>query len=73
MKEMKTKHAPYSLYKKRIGERYFWYVRFWNPQERKYAVHRATGVEVGGLKERRGEAERAANAMLGEVCFNPGT
>jgi integrase len=72
MREMKTKHAPYSLYKKRIGERYFWYVRFWSPQERKYAVHRATGVEVGGQKERRGEAERAANAMLGEVRFNPG-
>jgi integrase len=70
MKEMKTKHAPYSLYKKRVGERYFWYARFWNPQERKYTAHRATGVEVGGMKERRSEAERAANAMLAEVCFS---
>jgi integrase len=67
---MKTKHAPYSLYKKRVGEKWYWYVRFWDAQKRKYAIHRATGIEVGGLRERRGEAERSANEMLGAVVFN---
>jgi integrase len=67
---MKTKHAPFSLYKKRIGDKQFWYVRYWNPQLRKYAAHRATGVEVGGQKERRSEAEKAANDMLPSVCMS---
>ena len=67
---MKTKHAPYSLYKKRIGDKQFWYVRFWDAKERRYAAHRATGIEAAGAKERRGEAERAANEMLGSVVFN---
>lgn len=66
---MKTKHAPYSLYKKRIGTRYFWYVRFWDERERTYAAHRATGIEVCGKKGRRDEAALAANALLSTIYF----
>jgi integrase len=67
---MKTKHAHYSLYKKRIGTRYYWYVRYWNEREGKYSVHRSTGVEAAGKKERRPEAERIAMEMLPAICFN---
>jgi hypothetical protein len=67
---MKTKHAPYSLYKKKTGTRQFWYVRFWNPQKKAYTAHRATGVEAAGARERRGEAEKIANEMLPSVCFS---
>jgi integrase len=70
MKKMKTKHAPYSLYKKKVGTRKFWYARFWNPREKAYTAHRATGVEASGARERRAEAEKAANAMLPEICFS---
>jgi integrase len=70
MKKMKTKHAPYSLYKKKVGKRKFWYARFWNFREKAYTAHRATGVEVSGARERRGEAEKIANAMLAEICLS---
>jgi integrase len=67
---MKTKHAHYSLYKKRIGTRDYWYVRYWDEHQKRYAAHRATGVEASGKKERRAEAEQAALEMLPAVCFN---
>jgi integrase len=70
MSDMKTKHAPYSLYKKRVGTRQYWYVRFWDERTRKYSVHRSTGIEAGGKKERRGDAERAAAELLPAVVFN---
>jgi integrase len=67
---MKTKHAHYSLYKKRIGTRDYWYVRYWDEREKRYTVHRATGVEASGKKERRAEAEKIALEMLPGICFN---
>jgi integrase len=67
---MKTKHAPFSLYKKSVGTRRYWYVRYWDPRLRAYTVHRATGIEVYGRRERKSEAEKAANDMLAEVCFS---
>jgi integrase len=67
---MKTKHAPYSLYKKRVGTGFHWYVRFWDFRERRYSLHRATGIETSGKKGRKGEAEQMANNLLSEVGFN---
>ena len=67
---MKTKHAPFSLYKKRVGTRAYWYVRYWEPQARAYTAHRATGIEVSGSRGRKSEAEKIANDMLPEVFFS---
>lgn len=67
---MKTKHAAYSLYRKKVGERQFWYVRFWDKNARKYSAHRATGIEVSGKKGRKGEAEAAAAKLLPAVIFD---
>jgi integrase len=67
---MKTKHAHYSLYKKRVGTRDYWYVRYWDEREKRYAAHRSTGVEATGKKSRRAEAEKIAVEMLAAVCFN---
>jgi integrase len=67
---MNKKHAHYSLYKKRIGTREYWYARYWDEREKRYSVHRATGVEAAGKKGRRGEAEKIALEMLPAVCFN---
>jgi integrase len=67
---MKAKHAHYSLYKKRIGTHGYWYVRYWNEREKRYSVHRATGVEASGKKERRAEAEKIALEMLPAISFN---
>jgi integrase len=67
---VKTKHAHFSLYKKRIGTRDWWYARYWNEREKRYSAHRATGVEASGKKGRRAEAEKAALEMLPGVCFN---
>jgi hypothetical protein len=67
---MKTKHASYSLCKKKLksgGE--IWHARFWNPATRRYDRSRSTGVIVEGKKGRRQEADDAARAMLAE--FNP--
>jgi integrase len=67
---MKTKHAHYSLYKKQVGTREYWYVRYWDEREKRYSVHRSTGVEVTGKKGRRTEAEKIALEMLPAICFN---
>jgi hypothetical protein len=67
---MKTKHAYYSLYKKTIGNRQYWYVRYWDEYQKRYAVHRSTGVEAVGKKERRSEAEQIAMELLPSACFN---
>jgi integrase len=67
---MKTRHAPFSLYKKRFGTRFYWYARFWDDRERKYSIHRATGIEAAGKKERRDEAVKQANDILPSICFN---
>lgn len=67
---MKAKHAHYSLYKKRIGTRDYWYVRYWDDREKRYAVHRSTGIEAAGKKGRRAEAEQIALDMLPAISFN---
>ena len=67
---MKTKHASYSLYKKKVGERLYWYVRFWDERSKKYSANRATGIEVAGKKERKAEAEAVAMEILPKICFN---
>jgi integrase len=69
-RDVNTKHAHYSLYKKRIGTRDYWYVRYWNEREKRYSAHRSTGVEAAGKKGRRAEADRIALEMLPAICFN---
>jgi integrase len=64
------KHAHYSLYRKRVGTRDYWYVRYWDEREKRYSVHRSTGIEAAGKKGRRAEAEKIAMEMLPSVCFN---
>jgi integrase len=62
---MKTKHAPYSLYRKRNKSgAYVWYVRYWDADERRYSAVRSTGVVAAGKKGRRPAADEAARAML---------
>jgi integrase len=67
---MKSKHAHYSLYRKRIGTRDYWYVRYWDEREKRYSVHRSTGIEAAGKKGRRTDAEKIALEMLPAICFN---
>jgi integrase len=65
------KRSPhYSLYKKPIGKNLYWYVRYWDPYQKRYTAHRSTGVEVAGKKGRRAEAEAEAIRMLPIICFN---
>jgi integrase len=67
---MKRRHADYSLYKKKIGGKEYWYARYWDPHQQRYAAHRSTGVEAAGKKGRRSEAEAEAMRILPTVCFN---
>jgi integrase len=65
---MKTKHAAYSLYrKKNKSGAQVWYARYWNADERRYSAVRSTGVVAAGKKGRRAEADEAARAMLAEI------
>jgi hypothetical protein len=62
---MKTKHAPYSLYKKTLKDgAVMWYARYWNAKTKKYGVVRSTGVLAEGKKGRFLEAHEAARTML---------
>jgi integrase len=71
---MKTKHAAYSLYrKKNKSGAYVWYARYWNADERRYSAVRSTGVVAAGKKGRRAEADGAARAMLAEIQPDAGT
>jgi integrase len=53
-----------------VGERLYWYVRFWDERAKKYSANRATGIEVAGKKGRKAEAEAAALELLPKICFN---
>jgi integrase len=65
---MKTKHAAYSLYrKKNKSGKEVWYARYWDTGERRYSVTRSTGVVVAGKKGRRAVADEAARTMLAEI------
>jgi integrase len=65
---MKTKHAAYSLYRKKIKSgKEMWYARFWDAALRRYSAVRSTGVIAAGKKGRRAEADGAARAMLAEI------
>ncbi|MDR1470737.1 MAG: site-specific integrase [Spirochaetaceae bacterium] len=69
---MKTKHAAYSLYrKKNKSGASVWYARYWDADERRYSAVRSTGVVAAGKRGRRAEADEAARFMLDEV--RPGT
>jgi integrase len=57
---------PYTLYKETNKSGTFWYARFWDETRKKYAHSRSTGVPVEGKRERRWEAERAAEALYAE-------
>jgi integrase len=65
---MKTKHAAYSLYRKKTKSgAHVWYARYWNADERRYSAARSTGVVVAGKKGRRAEADEAARSMLADI------
>ncbi|GMO23253.1 MAG: hypothetical protein Ta2B_02410 [Termitinemataceae bacterium] len=44
-----------------------WYARFWDDGKKAYSIHRALGIEVGGKKERKGEAQAAATALMPSI------
>jgi hypothetical protein len=71
MEAMKTKHKPFSLYRKTLGGGRFWYARFWDYERGRYNSDRALGVAAVGMKERRGEAEKAAYDLLPSVTNWP--
>ena len=68
---MKTKHRPFSLYRKPLGGGRFRYARFRDYTQKRYNTDRALGVSAGGMKERRAEAEKAANDLLPSVTNRP--
>jgi hypothetical protein len=41
-------HKPFTLFKKGTKSGIVWYVRFWDPAAKRYAVTRSTGVIAGG-------------------------
>jgi hypothetical protein len=60
----KKDRYPYTLYRKATKSGVFWYARFWNEATGKYDRTRSIGVLVEGRRERRREAEDAADAVL---------
>jgi integrase len=64
-------HKPFTLFKKETKSGIVWYVRFWDPATKRYAVTRSTGVIVEGKKQRRYEAEQTAREMLIGIQFIP--
>jgi hypothetical protein len=65
---MKTKHAPYSLYKKTLKDgSAIWYARYWNAKLKKYGVVRSTGILAEGKKGRIQEVHEASRIMLAEI------
>jgi hypothetical protein len=57
---------PYTLYKETLKNGTFWYARFWDESLKKYAHSRSTKVPVEGKRERKWEAEKAAEALCAE-------
>ena len=60
-------HAPYSLIRKQVKSGIYWYARFWDNDAKAYTVVRSTGVPIEGKRERRREAEDAAQAIFAEI------
>jgi hypothetical protein len=58
---------PFTLFKVKVKSGSVWHARFWDDALQKYAHSRSTGVSIEGKKERRREAEKAAEAMLVEM------
>lgn len=56
--------APFSVFKKKVGSGYVWYVRFWSEGAQAYTVSRSTGIEVSGKNGRRSKAEAVARDEL---------
>lgn len=71
MRPIHSKHASFTLYRHPSAGGLVWYARFWNPDTRRYAVTRSTGVLVEGKHERRAEALAAAREMLPGIHFTP--
>jgi integrase len=74
MRPLKS-HAPYCIYRKQTKAGYFWYVRYWDEANRKYAYIRSTGIPVKGRGDGRHDAEEAARGMLPDILAmakNPG-
>jgi integrase len=58
------RRSPYYLYKKATKSGDIWYAAFWDNEARRYAITRSTGIIAGGKKQRKAEAEKAAQALL---------
>lgn len=58
----------YTLYKETNKSGTFWYARFWDESLKKYAHSRSTGIPIEGKRERRYEAEKAADALCAEFA-----
>jgi integrase len=67
---MKQNRKHYSLYKKRMRDREVWYVRYWDPVQGRYSIHRSTGIEVTKECDERQKAEDIAISMLDSICIN---
>jgi hypothetical protein len=48
-----------------------WYARFWDEAAQRYSLTRSTGILAEGKKQRRYEAEQAAQDMLAGIDFKP--
>jgi integrase len=63
-------HEKFSLYRKTVGERQFWYFKLWNEELRKYTAYRSTGVEVKGKGKQQHKAFQAAQKAVSELCLD---
>ncbi|GHU66329.1 hypothetical protein FACS189447_06960 [Spirochaetia bacterium] len=61
---------PYTLYKETNKSGTFWYVRFWDESLKKYAHSRSTKIPVEGKRERKWEAEKAAETLYAEFAHS---
>jgi integrase len=61
-------HEAYSLFRKQTRSGTVWYVKFWDNVACRYGSVKSTGILVEGKRERRREAEDAAQKLL--VSFN---
>ena len=63
----KKNHDSYSLFKKQTPSGKVWYAKFWDNNTCRYSSINSTGIPVEGKRERRREAEEAAQKMLGSL------
>jgi integrase len=63
----KRNHDSFSLFRKQTSSGKVWYVKFWDNGTCRYVSINSTGIPVEGKRERRREAEEAAQKMLGSL------